>query len=54
MLEKGFILIRIVWKKISMVPAAGEETMYMVYDTWIHEGMKTNEFPVKVDYRYKK
>ncbi|CDX02498.1 Alpha-tubulin suppressor and related RCC1 domain-containing protein-like protein [Desulfitobacterium hafniense] len=47
-------IIRTVFPGEGIFYAAGEEAMYMVYDTWIQEGMKTNEFLVKVDYRYKK
>ena len=47
-------IIRTVFPGEGIFYAVGEEAMYMVYDTWIQEGMKTNEFPVKVDYRYKK
>jgi len=32
--------------------AAGQENMYIVESTWIQEGMKSEEFPQKVNYRY--
>ena len=32
--------------------AAGQENMYMVYSSWIQQGMKSKEFPKKLDYRY--
>lgn len=47
-------------KIISIFPGegvfyvAGQENMYIVYSSWIREGMKTNVFPQKLDYQYTK